>query len=323
MSTDDLPVDEPTDAAVGAERAKEATARDDEDAVDRADLVARAELLAEENRRLRGEYARARRTRYRRTALGLVAVGVVAIAGALVFPDARTVLFALGATGLFGGVLTYYLTPERFVAAAVGERVYDAGASNLAAVADELGLQDQRIYLPADATGSPRLFVPQRPGARLPDDRDGPIVTDEDARGLLLEPTGAPLFAEFERAVTGDPASTPAPLAGQLADALVEQFELVRGADPDIDPDGGRATVAITDSAYGPLDRFDHPIPSVLAVGFAVGLDRPVRLDVDAGDERADWLVTCRWETSDADEDEADATAANADEADAAVDVDR
>ncbi|MDQ2052624.1 hypothetical protein RBH26_19380 [Natronolimnohabitans sp. A-GB9] len=267
------------------------TATDDE--IDPTDLAAQVELLRDENRRLREEYVRARQSRYRNTALGLGAIGLVAVAAGLLLPDAREVLVALGATGLFGAVLTYYLTPSRFVAAEVGERVYTAGASNLAAIADELGLREQRVYVPRE-TAPARLYVPQRAAFELPDEDAGPIVVDEDGRGLLLEATGAELFAAFQRSLTGDLAATPPELAMQLTDALVEQFELVDSATADVE--AGRATVAISGSAFGPVDRFDHPIGSFLATGFAAGLERPTTLTVTPGDDRADWLLTCRWD---------------------------
>ena len=263
------------------------------------ELAARAELLAAENRRLREEYARARRSRYRRTALGLGIVGVIAVAAGLIFPAGREVLLVLGATGVFGAVLTYYLSPGRFVAADVGERVYAALATNQAALADELGLQDDRVYLPGNESDAPQLFVPQRIEYDLPTDRSRPIVTDGRERGLILEPTGGSLLTEFKQATPSEPASAPAPLAAQLTDSLVEQFELARSAEPDVDPAEGRATVAITGSAFGDVNRFDHPIASLLAAGFATGLDRPVRLNVDPAGDRTDWLVTCRWDVDD------------------------
>lgn len=266
------------------------------------ELAARAELLAAENRRLREEYARARQSRYRRTALGLGIVGTIAIAAGLLFPAGREILLVLGATGVFGAILTYYLSPGRFVAADVGEQVYAALAANHAALADELGLQDDRVYLPGDEGDAPHLFVPQRIEYDLPTDRSRPIVTDGRERGLILEPTGGSLLAEFKRATPGEPASPPAPLAAQLADSLVEQFELARSAEPDVDHADGRATIAITGSAFGDVDRFDHPIASLLATGFASGLDRPVHLTVDPAGDRADWLVTCRWEEDEREE---------------------
>ena len=258
------------------------------------DLAAQVDLLTDENRRLRAEYARARQSQYRTTALGLAAIGAVAVLGGIVFPETRDVLVALGATGLFGAVLTYYLAPTQFVAADVGERVYAAGATNFIGIIDELGLRDDRCYVPVE-TGTPRLYVPRHADYSIPVDRTGPFVVEPESRGLLLEPTGANLHREFERAVTGDVATDPAALSAQLTDALVEQFELVREVETDVDPADGRATIAVTDSAFGPVDRFDHPVPSFLAVGLADGLGRPVDLEVVPGDERADWRITCRW----------------------------
>ncbi|MFC6769180.1 hypothetical protein [Natrinema soli] len=270
----------------------------DEDPLEPA---ARAELLAAENKRLRTEYVRARQSQYRRTAAGLALVGVVTALGAVAFPDGREVLFALAAVGLFGGVLTYYLTPGTFVAADVGERIYAAMAANEAAIAGELGLGDDRIYVPAGEPVDAHLYVPQQSTDELPtpDELDGPFLTEPDHRGLSLEPTGGTLFEGFERALTEELATAPAPLATQLADGLVEQFELAAGAEPDVDVQSGRVTVAITASAFGAVDRFDHPIASFLAVGFVIGLGRPIRLEVTPGDERSDWLVTCRWDDDD------------------------
>ncbi|WP_455449633.1 hypothetical protein [Natrinema thermotolerans] len=272
------------------------TAADGDEPADRLELAARAELLERENRRLRDEYARARQSQYRRTAAGLALIGICAVPLALLVPSARDVLFALAGVGLFGGVLTYYLTPGSFVAAEVGERIYAAMAANEAAVADELGLGADRVYVPTDDPSGTRLYVPQHATGDVPDDLEGPILTAPESRGLALEPTGRPLFEAFEDALADDLATAPEPLAAQLADGLVEQFELAGGAEPDVDVAADRATVAVTDSAFGDVDRFDHPIASFLAVGFAGGLEEPVRLQVAAGDDRSDWLITCRWD---------------------------
>lgn len=276
----------------------------DPDDPDLVELVAERDLLAEENRRLREEYTRARHAQYRRTAAGLVLVGAVAGVAGLVFPDSRAVLFALCATGVFGGTLTYYLTPERFVAAEVGGTAYDAFAANVEAIVDELGLSGDQVYVPReDATGDPvRLFLPARADHELPAPGalDAVFVVPEDDghRGVSLRPTGASLFEEFERVLAGPLAGEPETLAGQLADGLVEQFELAARATPDVDPGGGRATVGIGGSAYGGLGRIDHPIVSFLAIGFATGLGRPVRVETANGEDRGyESLVTIRWST--------------------------
>lgn len=263
---------------------------------DYLELAGRAELLAEENSRLRREYTRARRSQYRNTAVGLATLGLLAGIGGLLFTESRDVLFVLAATGLFGGLLTYYLTPGQFVAAETGERVYAGLAANHDAIATDLGLREDRLYLPGGNRSQIKLFIPRHREYDLPSLDAGPIVTEVSSRGLLLEATGDGLFREFERGLTGTLAGNPTALATQLADGLVEQLELARSADPEVDHGSGRLTVAITDSAFGDVDRFDHPIASFFAVGLARGLDQPISLEVDPGDARADWLVTCRWE---------------------------
>lgn len=270
--------------------------------VDAEELRAQVELLEAENRALREERARRHRTRYRRSAAGLAAVGLAAAVAALVFPGARDVLFALAATGLFGGLLTYYLSPERFIAADVGAAAYEAHADAVAAVADELGLADARVYVPREGETDPaRLFLPQHADYAVPDDADlasAFVVTDDPAeRGVSLPPTGVPLLRELRRGLSGPLADEPGPLVDQLADGLVEAFELAERATPDVE--AGRVTVAVAGAAFGDVARIDHPVPSLLAVGLAVGLDRPVVVETaPGGDDRADALVTCRWSTS-------------------------
>jgi hypothetical protein len=295
MSTNDANSIERAEApTVGADTTDDET-DDPEARLERT--AARAELLAEENQRLRTEYARARQSRYRRTSIGLAAIGLLAVAAGVVLPAAREVLLTLGATGVFGALLTYYLTPGRFVTASVGERVYAAWAANGAAIAAELGLRDEHRYVPDVGGETARLYVPLHAGVDPPRDHPGPIALEETERGLVLVPTGATLFEEFRRALAGDLATNPEPLATQLCDGLVEQFELVDRADSDVDTAGGRVTIAVSGSAFGAVDRFDHPIGSFVAVGLAVGLGRTMTLETEAGDDRADWLVTCRFET--------------------------
>lgn len=268
----------------------------------RDELEARIEVLTEENRRLHEEYVRARRTQYRRTALALVGVGVLATVFGMIFPASRTVLFALGGTGVFAGLLTYYLTPEQFIAADVGRDIYDAHSATGTALVDELGLEDARTYVPvADGTSPARLFVPQHSDYTLPDN-DALIslfvVTDHDReRGVAVSPTGGPLFQEFERVLSDKLRPDPAILTDQLTDALTEQFELVERTQTNVDLDSGRATVGVSGSVYGPVNQFDHPVASFLGVGMAAGLDQPVTVSVtDTVDDRVDFLITCSWE---------------------------
>ena len=285
----------------------DATATTDDSAVestadtdDAAELAARIELLEAENRRLREEYARARQSGFRRTAIGMAAIGTIALLGALVFPANATVLVSLAAVGFFGALLTYYLTPERFVAATVGEGVYAATAENGDAIVAELGLSDRRRYVPREAPDRPAtLYVPQDADGSLPGTEalDSTFVVGEDGdRGIALRPVGGPLFSEFERALAGPLAAEPSPLADQLADGIVAEFELADAVSPDLDSSGGGCAFGIDGSAFGAVDRFDHPIASFLAVGLAVGLERPVDVEVTGGGDRFEHRVVCSWE---------------------------
>jgi hypothetical protein len=263
-------------------------------------LAGELAVLEAENERLRSEYARARQTQYRRSALALALLGVLAAVGGLLFPTARTVLFALAGTGLFLGILTYYLSPEQFLPATVGRDIYRALAGNERAVVDELGLRETLVYVPTESGA--RLYLQQSSTESLPDSAalsETFVVTDE-TRGVAFQPTGEALFTEFDRALTGELGSEPDEIARQLRDGLVEQFELLESTEQSVPPDAtaaeGELTVGLTDSAYGPVDEFDHPVPSVLGVGLARGLDTPIEVTVESdGNDRVDAVIRCQW----------------------------
>ena len=278
--------------------------RDEADADRVEDLHAQIDLLRAENERLREEYSRARQASYRRTAIGLGVVGAVAVLGGVLFPAAREVLFVLGAIGVFGGVLTRYLTPERFVAAETGERVYAAGAETLTDLTGQLGLEPTYVYVPVDGEPTARLFVPQHSEYEIPDETalERPLVVGDrdDERGASFVPTGAMLFREFERSLTGSLGTEPRAVAEQVADALVEGFELARTADVAVDAADGRATLALEGAVYGDADAVDNPLGSLLAVALAESLGQPVRLETVRTDDEL--VVTCRWEAEATDE---------------------
>lgn len=261
------------------------------------DLHAELERLREQNRRLRAEYDAILRRGYRRSALGMAALGALALGGATVFPTQATVLIALGGTGLFAGVLTYYLTPERFVAVSVGERINRAHTRTVAELIDELGLSGERWYVPTpDQPEYARLFVPQQADVEPPSSVTDTLVVSEDpdGRGLAVIPTGDGLYDHFVETVTGEPAADPAVVARQLSDAIVESFELADATGVDADREGGRVVVQISGPVYGDLTDPDHPIISLLGVGIATSVGGPVRVEV-ADDDWSDGLVVVEY----------------------------
>lgn len=276
---------------VGREDPDTSPAEPTDPVADPEELATQVELLREENRRLRMEYARARQSRYRRSALGLAVVGLVAAGGAVLFPGTREPLFILAATGLFGAALTYYLTPERFVASEVGGATARTLADGLAALAADVGLSDERVYVPTETDGRVRLFVPQRSSFPVPPNPEPGFVVSEDpaGRGMVVDATGEALFGEFERVVAGPLADDLPTLADQLAEGLAEVFELVDEATPEVD--GETLRVGVSGSALGPVDGFDHPVGSFVATGLARALAAPVSLRVVDGDDRYDAVV--------------------------------
>ncbi|RLM49541.1 hypothetical protein DVK06_14370 [Halorubrum sp. Atlit-28R] len=250
-------------------------------------------MLEAENQQLREEYTRARQTTYRRTAVGLLFVGVLGIIGGVGFPDARSVLFALGGTGIFAGVLTYFITPERFITARVGTRVFEAVRADREAIIDELGLDGDPVYVPGDDV---RLFVPRHEDTSLPGTTgrlDLFVVPDDPTTGgVAFYPTGEPLFEEFTESLDQPLDSRPQAATSVIADGLVNVFELADGVESVVDTDTRRITFEISGSGLGDPNAIDHPISSFLAVSVVEALSEPVQVTV-----RADGplTVTCRY----------------------------
>ncbi|MFC6864107.1 hypothetical protein ACFQGE_11640 [Halomicroarcula sp. GCM10025817] len=262
--------------------------------------------LRTENERLRSEYARVKQVQHKRTALGLLGVGLVCVAAGLVFPAERTVLIALGSTGVFGAVLTVFLSTEPVVPTTVGWSLANAVGANGASIKDELGLSDVAVYVPvewgtASHEGPVRLFVPQCTEYDLPSDdalkTTFVSATEDSSRGVSFVPTSARLLREFDRSAA--PVETTAALAEQLCDALVEQFELAESAEAEIDHETNRVSTALNGCTYPDATAFDHPAASFLGGGFAMQLDQSVTVDVERVDDKdVDVLVTCWWDQS-------------------------
>ena len=233
--------------------------------------------LRTENAALSADYARARKASYRKTALALVAVGVLAVLGGVAFPDVQPVLFITGAIGLFGGVLTWYLTPDRVVPIAVSESVYDATASTLTGIRDELGLQPQTVYIPVD--GRVRGFIPRHHAFELPENAAHVFMTDGASRGVSFSPTGRSLTSEIERIRRTQAPENATNALEQTSDTLVEHFEVVDSVTVDRDGERSRLVVSVENAAFGPVTRVDHPVVSALACSVVRATNDPVAVE--------------------------------------------
>lgn len=249
------------------------------------ELVAQLETLRQENSRLRDEYARAKQTAYRRTSGALAGLGVIAGLAAVVFPTLRRLLIVLAAIGVFGGVLTRFLTPERVVTAGVSDSIYTAHHDAISQLTDELGLTATRIYLPVD--GGIRLFIPKHHDYDLPTS-DALFVTDDTAaRGITLPPTGDLLATDLQTTTASMADDSFDTIVERAGDAVVEQFEIADAVDlttSDSDT-ANRVVVEITGAAFGDLAQFDHPAVSLLGTVAAQELDTAVKADVIRQDD--------------------------------------
>ncbi|GGO00951.1 MULTISPECIES: hypothetical protein [Haloarcula] len=190
-------------------------------------------------------------------------VGVGLVAAGVGVPTRQTLLFAWGGTALFAALLLQFVTAERTLPARV--------ATDLAATA---GTNARRL-----AGDGPLLYVPDGDSVAL-------TVEESDAH---LDPVGVRLLTTLDRpAVDEDPADR----LPVLVDYLVEDLELADRATAQT-TDGG-AEVTVTGTTVGTAELFDHPVASVVGVGLARAVGRPVRVEPTDDDGRL--VVTCRWD---------------------------
>jgi hypothetical protein len=230
-----------------------------------------------------GELRHSARIRDRNTALGFAVLGGLCFLTGLALPDSRQLLFALAGIGGFAAVLTHAIAPDRTLDARDGRRVYETAAGNLAQLLDLTGAESgaRERYVPEVSEGRTTVHL---------------TIASAPDRDLELEPIGRPFVAELDRTLEHGLASRPDRLTEQLTDALVARFEFATRADSFVDVDGRRIDVTVSESAFGPLDAFDHPVVSVLGVGLAAGLERPVDVPVSGEGDHGERIVTFRWD---------------------------
>jgi hypothetical protein len=215
----------------------------------------------------------------------MLAIGAFALLGAGVLPSLRSTFLILAATGGFGSVLLYFLTPDTLVPASVGQATYAAYRSHATALKEELGLEERSVYVPVgqetDQKDAVRLFVPQTRDWELPKHQSlrTTFVSpgQERRRGVAFTPTALTLWTEFTHG-TSNIAAQPGPIANQLAEAIMEQFELAKTVETETDESARRVSVLVSDASYGAPTEFDHPLVSFIAVGLASSLK--TRVDI-------------------------------------------
>lgn len=259
----------------------------------------RVASLVEENERLRAERADGvRDARFRRAAGVLLGLSVaLAVVGGLL-SGLRTVAVSLAGIGLFTSVLLYFTSAGRFVPLGTAERVAAPLLESREALVYEFDLVDEEVYVPTSAD------PPEASVLALPSGADVPPVTALEAPvidaaaggspsedGLAFRPSGGSLFVDYAPRLSVGGEERPADLAAELAEAVVEEFEIADDVEVEVEADDGIIRVDVEGVDYGLLSRFDHPVISFLGTGLAVTLRRPVRVEErlsldDRGSER-------------------------------------
>ena len=260
-------------------------------------LRARVRRLETENAQLRDQYSTIQMARNTRMAVGFGVIGLFAGSLAFVFPSVREVLIVVSMTGLFAGLLTRFLDPNRHVALNVGRGIYTTIVQNEVDLVSQLSLSDARIYVATD--DGPRLFIPEVEdynSTALDELSAGPLVVSDDASrsGLVFRPTGEALLDVVQDSSDDHFSSELSVIVETLSESVTDAIELTEHVESDVNAEDGRATFVARGVLYGDPTHFDHPLGSLFGSGLALALDTPVRVTVGEAKQGAT-LVTCQW----------------------------
>lgn len=258
------------------------------------DLTTRIAYLSSENRRLRRrDSRRAQRNYYQWIAIVLILMGGGLSWLPLFVTGIDTILIAISGTGIFTGLLIYYLIPKQLVSISTAEGIYTSFAASQSALLTSLGLCNEQIYIPIDSASSARLFVPRNAEYTLPTAEvlESTVIHDDHGGGVSLYPTGATLIADTNIRLPDE--GEPELLTMRLAEASVESLELAKSVTAVMNEERNQVTFHVTDSVYGSVDRFDHPILSFLATGLAIGLNVAVTAETTQTGNSSDYVITC------------------------------
>lgn len=214
---------------------------------------------------------------------GLLAVGagIAATQGVGLAASLGPVLVAVGAVGVFGGILTWALVGRASVPAATARNVADTTASNVDALLGAFDLTDPPAYVPADGEGRDAVRVLYRAGEGPPPatlDPEVRVLGDSPGtRGVALVPVGAAFLDALARDLPGGLGADPETVAGQVADAAVASVELASRVRVDPETTDGRVVVRARGEQFDSGGR-DPAVGSLLASALAASQDRPVVL---------------------------------------------
>lgn len=239
------------------------------------ELESLVDILYTQNQSLRSDYARARHVSHRQTAGALVVVSLIAVLGGIVFPNVRSMLFATGAIGVIGSVMTWYLTPGQTMPTEVTQSICNGAMTTLSDIRSTLGLEATVAYVPVG--NRVRGFLPRHPEFTIPDDAPRSFPRNSDgSKCFTFSPTGLDLAYEVDQMKTTAEKTGMLAMAEAVAEALTEHYEIADGIEIASNADDPSLNVTVTGSDFGSLAQIDNPITSTLACAISLNSENTI-----------------------------------------------
>ena len=240
-----------------------------------AELESLVDILYTQNQSLRSDYARARQVSHRQTARALAVVSLIAVLGGIAFPNVRSMLFATGAIGGIGSVMTWYLTPGQTMPVEVTQSICDGAMTTLSDIRSTLGLEATVAYVPVG--NQVRGFLPRHPEFTIPDDTPHSFPRNSDgSKCFTFSPTGLDLAHEINQMKTTAEQTGMLVMSEAVAEALTEHYEIADGIEITSNADNPGLSVTVTGSDFGSLAQIDNPITSTLACAISLDSENPI-----------------------------------------------
>lgn len=203
-----------------------------------------------ENKKLRSDHSTAKKNEYKETGYGLIIFGALTL-GISYFTYNNTTLASIllfaGIGTTYIGILSLFLTPEKFVRKDILEQSNLSSIAVINNIIHELQIYSKGIYVLAN--GQIRVILPLRSDFKL--SRDIPQNTfhidEPDKAALVLIPLGYSLMRMVE-----DRGADCSDLPGALNEIIVEGLEIARSVDV-INEDninGNTITVTVNEPVY-------------------------------------------------------------------------
>jgi hypothetical protein len=134
------------------------------------------------------------------------------------------------------------------------------------------------VYVPvSDQT---RGFIPRDRDFEVPENLSHVFPgSTSGSEGMTFTPSGQEMTREVDEIRTTQASDTTLGAVEQVADSLVEHFEVVDQITVEKSTVVREVIISVDEPAFGPLSRLDHPVVSALACAAAQTVDSPVVVD--------------------------------------------